>query len=80
MKYLLSKNTTDILVKNQQKTPPIQKSQKDKSIPTQIWTVIAVLIASLSYFYINLNLNKFSQSVENFSTEIQQVFFHFLYS
>jgi len=50
MKYSQSKNIVDILVKNLQKIPPVQKPQKAKSIPIQVYTVIIVSTVFVTYF------------------------------
>lgn len=49
MKHSLSKNTVGILVKNLQKILPVQKPQKAKSIPIQVYTVIIVLTVFVTY-------------------------------
>lgn len=49
MKYSLSKNIADILVENLQKILPVQKPQKAKSIPIQVYTVIIVSTVFVTY-------------------------------
>lgn len=50
MKYSLSKNIVDILVENLQKILQVQKPQKAKSIPIQVYTVIIVSTVFVTYF------------------------------